>query len=77
MQKAGVKAEDINYVEMHGSGTPLGDAIEFEGLRTAHSELGAPEYRQCIIGSNKGNFGNTEVGVIIVIVFYSLSFSGD
>lgn len=32
---AGVDASTVTYVETHGTGTPLGDPIEIEGLRQA------------------------------------------
>jgi amino acid adenylation domain-containing protein len=37
-EKAGVSAEDIGFVETHGSGTQLGDTLEIEGLTRAFAE---------------------------------------
>ncbi len=48
--------EDISYVELHGTGTPLGDPIEFEGLRGA---LGAAK-TACALGAVKTNLGHLE-----------------
>jgi hypothetical protein len=46
---------------LHGSGTPIGDALELEGMNLARIELGASEVSY-FAGSNKGNIGNCEVG---------------
>jgi len=53
---AGINAADITYIEAHGTATPIGDPIEFEGLVDA---FGAQETKQyCAIGSIKGNIGH-------------------
>jgi amino acid adenylation domain-containing protein len=53
---AGIKAADISYIEAHGTATPLGDPIEFEGLVAA---FGMQELKQyCAIGSIKSNIGH-------------------
>ncbi|RYD75040.1 MAG: type I polyketide synthase, partial [Sphingobacteriales bacterium] len=53
---AGVKPEQISYIEAHGTATPLGDPIEIEGLKMA---FGAQSTRQfCAIGSLKSNIGH-------------------
>ncbi|WNV85208.1 non-ribosomal peptide synthetase [Umezawaea sp. Da 62-37] len=49
----------IGYVECHGSATPLGDAVEIDGLRRALSAPGA-QRRACAIGSVKGNIGHLD-----------------
>jgi len=35
LQIAEVEAETIGYIETHGTGTALGDPVEFEGLKLA------------------------------------------
>lgn len=45
---------------IHGSGTPFGDALELEGLSLAMEELGNQNHR-FVVGSTKGNIGNTQV----------------
>jgi amino acid adenylation domain-containing protein len=56
---ADVDPATIGYVECHGSATPLGDAVEIDGLRRA---LTAPGARRppCAIGSVKGNIGHLD-----------------
>lgn len=60
LAQAGIKAEDIGYVEAHGTATILGDAIEFDALTTVYREQ--TEKKQfCVLGSVKGNIGHTDV----------------
>lgn len=58
---AGVDAATIGYVETHGTGTPLGDPIEIEGLRQAFEVSEAERSAPCVIGSVKSNIGHLEV----------------
>ncbi len=58
---AGVAADSIGYVETHGTGTPLGDPIEFEGLTRAFRARGAQGTGYCALASLKGNIGHLEV----------------
>src|SRR4029077_8385990 len=57
---AEVDASEISYVETHGTGTPLGDPIEIEGLRQAFEISGAPSPGPCFVGSVKSNIGHLE-----------------
>jgi acyl transferase domain-containing protein/3-hydroxymyristoyl/3-hydroxydecanoyl-(acyl carrier protein) dehydratase len=56
--QAGWSPHDIDLIECHATGTPVGDAVEFESLRTL---WGADGWRpgQCVIGSVKSNVGHT------------------
>ena len=64
---AGVDAGTLQYVETHGSGTPLGDAVELKALGEVlgRAEAGDP----CAIGSVKTNLGHldTAAGVAALI----------
>lgn len=56
---AGVDADDIGYVETHGTGTKLGDPIELAALTRVfgeRSEAAGP----CAIGSVKSNIGHLD-----------------
>ncbi|MCQ1578365.1 type I polyketide synthase, partial [Streptomyces parvus] len=54
----GIDAASIGYVETHGTGTTLGDAIELDALSTVYRERDvAPG--ACAIGSVKSNIGHT------------------
>ncbi|NHA02805.1 SDR family NAD(P)-dependent oxidoreductase [Mucilaginibacter sp. HC2] len=57
MKKAGVQAEDISYIEAHGTGTSLGDPIEVAGLSKA---FGTTSKQFCSLGSVKSNIGHCE-----------------
>ncbi|WKB56130.1 SDR family NAD(P)-dependent oxidoreductase [Eleftheria terrae] len=76
-REAQVDPRAVTYVEMHGTGTPLGDPIEINGLKSAFDELYAgcappaadlPPPR-CGLGSVKTNIGHLELaaGVASVI----------
>ncbi|KAA1183708.1 amino acid adenylation domain-containing protein [Rhizobium tropici] len=56
---AGVDPSTIGYIECHGTATPLGDPIEFNGLTRAFAD-GAPGAASCALGSVKGTIGHTD-----------------
>lgn len=68
LSDGGVAAQDVSYVEAHGSGTPLGDPIEVQALASALGK-GRPQDEPLIIGSVKTNAGHlaTAAGVTGVI----------
>ncbi len=56
-EEAGLDPRDIDLVECHATGTPLGDGVEFESLRALWGGEGwSPG--QCVIGSVKSNIGH-------------------
>jgi myxalamid-type polyketide synthase MxaE and MxaD len=58
-QAAGIAMVDVQYVESHGTGTPLGDPIEARALaRTVGADR--PAEQPVLIGSVKGNIGHAE-----------------
>src|SRR5204862_8239217 len=56
---AGVPPETISYDEAHGTGTPLGDPIEIEGLTKAF-RADTAKTNFCAIGSVKSNIGHLD-----------------
>jgi acyl-CoA synthetase (AMP-forming)/AMP-acid ligase II/3-oxoacyl-(acyl-carrier-protein) synthase/acyl carrier protein len=54
---AGLEPNDVGYVELHGTGTALGDAIEVHALATT---FGADGDEPCLIGSVKPSIGHLE-----------------
>jgi acyl transferase domain-containing protein/acyl carrier protein len=60
MAVAGVTANDIGYVETHGTATPLGDPIEIAALTEAYRQT-TSRVADCPIGSVKSNVGHLGV----------------
>ena len=56
-QQAGWSPDDVDLIECHATGTPVGDAVEFSSLQQLWQESG---WRpgQCVIGSVKANVGH-------------------
>lgn len=59
LANAGVAAETVDYVETHGTATPLGDPIEIRALTKAF-QAQRPGSRTCALGSVKTNFGHLD-----------------
>lgn len=57
-KKAGIEAKDIDYIETHGTGTSLGDRIEFNSLQKTFENC-QRSMNRCILGSIKSNIGHT------------------
>lgn len=59
LDRSGLKAGDISYIEAHGTGTELGDPIEIDGLTQA---FGTETDRagSCALGSVKSSIGHLE-----------------
>jgi phthiocerol/phenolphthiocerol synthesis type-I polyketide synthase B len=51
-----VTADSVDYIETHGTGTVLGDPIEFEALAETYGRGAQP----CALGSAKTNLGHLE-----------------
>lgn len=64
LANAGISAESVGYVETHGTGTALGDPIEYEAL---HETYGIPTTSDpCVLGAVKSNIGHLEAAAGIV-----------
>lgn len=59
---ADLRPADLGYVETHGSGTPVGDAIEVQALTQAFAGAPGP----CGIGSVKTNVANLDAAAGVV-----------
>ncbi|CAM2065404.1 SDR family NAD(P)-dependent oxidoreductase [Sulfidibacter corallicola] len=56
--RAGIFPEDLTYLEAHGTGTKLGDPIEFKALCDAFRNQ-TDRKHFCFLGSHKANIGHT------------------
>ncbi|WP_394829330.1 SDR family NAD(P)-dependent oxidoreductase [Pendulispora albinea] len=79
IEEAGIPHDTIGYIELHGTGTELGDPVEINGLRSAFRQLAKksgtplPQAPHCGLGSVKTNIGHLEpasgiAGMIKVIL---------
>ena len=57
---AGVSPSTIDFVEAHGTATPLGDPIEVAALTRAFRAGGATGVQTCLLGAIKSNFGHVD-----------------
>ncbi|WP_323825592.1 hypothetical protein, partial [Pseudomonas aeruginosa] len=64
MQEAGIKANDLSYIEAHGTATPLGDPIEINGLSVAYQNDKIDH--KIPIGSIKSNMGHLTAAAGVV-----------
>jgi acyl transferase domain-containing protein/acyl carrier protein len=62
LANAGVSAAEVGLVETHGTGTPLGDPIEVDALRSVYGEGSTP----LALGAAKSQFGHAEAAAGIL-----------
>jgi acyl transferase domain-containing protein/NAD(P)-dependent dehydrogenase (short-subunit alcohol dehydrogenase family)/SAM-dependent methyltransferase/acyl carrier protein len=72
LRQAGLRSEDVDYIETHGTGTVLGDAIELGALAAVFG-TNRRHGSKLVIGSVKTNIGHLEAaagvaGVIKVLL---------
>jgi len=65
LENAGVHPTEIGYIETHGTGTRLGDPIEFNALRRAYGETES-EHPYCALGTVNANVGHLDVASGVV-----------
>lgn len=58
---AGWKPSDVDHIECHGTGTPVGDNVEFTSLKNLWKQEEKLDSR-CVIGSVKSNIGHLLTG---------------
>lgn len=65
LARAGLTPQDVSYIEMHGTGTPLGDPIEVEAIKDAYRSR--PD-AVCWLGSVKATLGHLEAAAGVASV---------
>jgi acyl transferase domain-containing protein/3-hydroxymyristoyl/3-hydroxydecanoyl-(acyl carrier protein) dehydratase len=56
-RQAGWQPGDVDLIECHATGTPVGDAVEYRSLRTLWGDVGWRR-GQCVLGSVKATVGH-------------------
>ena len=56
-KQAGWSPSDVDMIECHATGTPVGDVVEFSSLKSLWGDRGW-QAGQCVIGSVKSNIGH-------------------
>jgi acyl transferase domain-containing protein/acyl carrier protein len=59
LERANLAPSQIDFIEAHGSGTPLGDVIEVQSLNAVLS-VGRSAEQKCALGTVKANIGHLE-----------------
>ena len=57
LAEANLSAADIDYIETHGTGTVVGDSVEFNAIQHVHQGLHSAE-QPLVIGALKSNLGH-------------------
>ncbi len=59
LERSGISASDVDYLEAHGTGTPLGDSIEANAIANVYGK-DRPGDQPLTLGSVKTNVGHLE-----------------
>ena len=60
LEQSGVTAEDVDYLEAHGTGTAVGDLVEVTSIAETYTSRATQSVQKLRIGSVKSNINHTE-----------------
>ena len=60
LEQSGVTAEDVDYLEAHGTGTAVGDLVEVTSIAETYTSKATQSRQKLRIGSVKSNINHTE-----------------
>ena len=60
LEESGLDADDIEYIEAHGTGTAIGDVVEVKSVSKTYCSKASGNSRVLRIGSVKSNLNHTE-----------------
>ena len=66
---AGIRPEDISYINAHGTSTPVGDRVESNGIKTTfgdHARNIAVSSTKSMTGHLLGGAGGLEAGIVVL-----------
>ncbi|KAL4778214.1 hypothetical protein BJX76DRAFT_366571 [Aspergillus varians] len=67
MRQAAVRPEQVDVVEMHGTGTQAGDRVEMHAVQSVFAPSNAPRRKKpLIVGALKANIGHSEAAAGII-----------
>ncbi|KAL4940586.1 hypothetical protein BDV06DRAFT_223961 [Aspergillus oleicola] len=71
LQKAGVQPNEIGFVEMHGTGTQAGDAVEMSSVLDVFGK-NRTKTKPLVVGAVKANVGHTEAAAGAISMIKSI-----
>ncbi|KAI0124107.1 BcPKS15, polyketide synthase, partial [Xylariales sp. AK1849] len=71
LKKAGVDAAQVSFIEMHGTGTQVGDQVEMNTVRSVFAQSRSPE-NPLYVGAVKANVGHSEAAAGVVSLIKSV-----
>ena len=71
LRKTGARPDDINFIELHGTGTVAGDTTEMASIRRVFAAARSPQ-NPLYVGALKANFGHTEASAGIASLMKAL-----
>ena len=73
LNQAGIRPFDVDYIEMHGTGTQIGDSTEFQSVSNVFAPTNGRKPDQPLyVGSVKPNLGHSEAAAGVTAVVKAL-----